>query len=56
MKNFFTALIFLKIGFLLGAVAVLYLTKSKLMIDIGIEKDVEDDEEESEVEAEDEQN
>ncbi|MDR2558533.1 MAG: hypothetical protein LBC86_03180 [Oscillospiraceae bacterium] len=48
MKKFITSLILLKIGFLLGLVATLYFTKSKLMIDIGVEKEEKEAEEEVE--------
>ena len=43
MKNFLIALVLLKVGFLLGIIATLYFTKSKLMIDVGIVKDAEDE-------------
>jgi len=44
MKKFLMVIILLKVGFLLGIIATLYLTKSKLMIDIGVMKEEEDDE------------
>ncbi|MCL2697858.1 MAG: hypothetical protein FWE74_07235 [Oscillospiraceae bacterium] len=52
MKKFITSVILIKLGFLLGIVATLYFTKSRLMIDIGIEKDAEEAEEEAENEQE----
>jgi len=39
MKKFLTVLILLKVGFLLGIIATLYFTKSRLMIDVGVMKD-----------------
>jgi hypothetical protein len=39
MKRFITSVILIKLGFLLGILATLKLTKSRLMIDIGVEKD-----------------
>jgi len=42
------------LGFLLGIAATLFLTKSRLMIDIGVEKDEEDDLENTEEEVENE--
>jgi len=42
MKKLITAVILLKIGFILGVIGTLYFTKSKLMIDIGVVKDTED--------------
>jgi hypothetical protein len=52
MKKFITSIILIKLGFLLGIVATLYFTKSRLMIDIGVEKDGEESEAEEDFENE----
>ncbi|MCL2637889.1 MAG: hypothetical protein FWD48_05900 [Oscillospiraceae bacterium] len=52
MKKLIAKLILIKLGFLLGIVATLYFTKSRLMIDIGVEKDCENLEDEFEDEQE----
>ena len=54
MKKFIASIILIKLGFLLGIAATLFLTKSRLMIDIGVEKDEEDDLENTEEEVENE--
>jgi hypothetical protein len=48
MKKFLVGLILLKVGFVLGILGTLFLTKSKLMIDIGVLKDAEEEETEDE--------
>jgi hypothetical protein len=52
MKRFIASIILIKLGFLLGILATLKLTKSKLMIDIGVEKDEDFENMEEEIENE----
>jgi hypothetical protein len=43
MKKLIAVIILIKLGFVLGVLATLKFTKSRLMIDIGVEKDEEDE-------------